>query len=130
MDADFDRELELASDAGIGYARSVLSFCGAVYLALALLLGPLLSAPLLLDDGAGTGLKVAMLAFNSLLAVVFSGGFAVVNFVAGSGLARGKKWAWVVAIGLGAIYLASACFPFGAVVLYGVLNEKTRKLFS
>ncbi len=32
-------------------------------------------------------------------------------------------------LGLGCIYAPSVCFPIGAVILYGCLNERTRKSF-
>lgn len=131
MENDFDREIELASDPWLGWARTVLSLGGFVYALMAIGLGPLMSLQFWVDDAVPKGLAIAMTLVFCVMSLVLGGLFALVQFAASSGLASGKKWAWIAGLVVGAIYLPSCtCFPFGAVILYGLLNEKTRKLFT
>jgi uncharacterized membrane protein (DUF2068 family) len=127
----FDREIELASDPWLGWARTVLNLGGAFYLLMALGLGPLMSLQLWVDPNIPQGVAIGLTLVFYLMALVMCGGFAALQFAAASGLAGGRKWAWIAGLVVGAIYLPSCtCLPFGAVILFGLLNEKTRRLFS
>src|SRR5688572_4224084 len=124
-----ERLIEIALDPWVNYSRYTLWFCGVAYVLLGIGLGPLMAAPLFLDpsipEGMGTGLAIGF----TLFSLVLCGGFGLVNFVAASGLGRGAKWGWILSLVLGAIYLPTACLPFGGVLMFGMLNDRTRKLF-
>jgi len=123
-----ERAIEIALDAWVGYCRTVLWFCGLVYIALGLTLGPLAGLPLLGDPNNRT-MGIVLTVVYTLASLVVGGGLGLVNVIAASALGRGKKWGWYLTVALGALYLPSACCLFGAVLLYGTLNDKTRKLF-
>jgi hypothetical protein len=120
---------DLAPSPWILYSQIVLVVCGALYLLIGLLLGvgTLLGAASdpTLDPGEGLALGVGIggLLFG-MLAVV-----GAVNWLAAWGLRSRAMWAWVLTLVLGATYIGSACFPFGAILLYGMLNERSRKAF-
>lgn len=59
--------------------------------------------------------------------LVMSCGFGLLNFLGAWGVHRRTKWGWIIGICLGGLYAPSICLPFGVVVLYGLLNERTRK---
>jgi hypothetical protein len=124
-----ERLIEIALDPWVNYTRYALWFCGAIYFLFGLGLGPLMSAPFLLDPTIPENMGMIMAVVFTLVTLVICGGFALLNFIAAAGLARGAKWGWILAVVVGAIYLPSACVPFGAVILYGMLNDRTRKLF-
>jgi hypothetical protein len=123
-----ERLIEIALDPWIGYARSTLWFCGLVYIVLGLALGPLMGLPMLSDPDTRT-MGIVLTLVYTVVCLVFCGGFGVFNLAAASGLGRGKKWAWIAAVAIGGIYAPSACCLFGVVLLYGMLNDKTRRLF-
>lgn len=126
----FDRELELATDPWLGWARTVLSLGGFAYLLFALFLGPLMSLQLWLDPNVDTTMAVVFTVVFTVISIVVCGPLSLVQFAASSGLGNGRKWAWFAGLAVGLLYLPSCtCFPFGAVILYGLLNEKTRRLF-
>ena len=110
-------------------ARYMLWLCGATYLLLGLgSLGLFVAMPLLADPSEDFPplvfwIPFALLSFGLTLVV------ALVNLAAAIGLGRGKRWAWIVTLILGATYAPSACLPFGAVLLYAMLNERTRRWY-
>ncbi|MEZ4236464.1 MAG: hypothetical protein R3F59_09955 [Myxococcota bacterium] len=124
-----ERLIEIALDSGTSRTRSILWFCGVVYILIGILSGPLMSLPLTGDPNMSASVQVAILVGFSAVSCVAGVGMGVVNLVAAWGLGQGGKWAWFVAVGLGALYLPSGCLPFGAVMLYSLVNEKTRRLF-
>ncbi len=77
------------------------------------------------DDMLGAMMMVAYAASLFVVGV----GFGAVNFAAGAGFGRRSKVGWFATVILGAIYLGSACMPFGLAILYGALNDRTRKSF-
>jgi hypothetical protein len=52
------------------------------------------------------------------------------NFAAAVGLRRRKKWAWIAALVLAALYATSICLPFGAVIGYALLRGDVRRQFG
>jgi uncharacterized membrane protein YedE/YeeE len=67
---------------------------------------------------------VIMGGFIFLVSIVVS----FLNFVVAYGLKKRRKWAWIGGLILGAIYTASICFPFGAVILFALF--KNQKAFE
>jgi hypothetical protein len=124
-----ERLIEIALDSWVNYARWILWFCGIVYIMLGLGLGPISTAGMITDPDMPRGMAIAIFVGSSLFSLVICGSIGVVNLVTSSGLGRGSKWAWYVALVLGALYLPSGCCLFGAVLLYAMINEKTRRLF-
>ncbi|MEQ1568711.1 MAG: hypothetical protein ABMA64_23940 [Myxococcota bacterium] len=123
-----ERAIEIALDPWVGYARTTLWFCGLVYLALGVALGPLMGLPFLSDPEQRT-LGIVMTIVYTAVSLVLGVGMGVLNLAAASGLGRGKKWAWFVSVGLGALYLPTGCCLFGLVLMFAMLKDKTRKLF-
>jgi hypothetical protein len=111
----------------VGHAQSVLWFVGACYVLLGIVFMPLYGWGMSQDMPPEVGVPFAIV--TGLLGLVCCGGFGVVNFVAAWGLGLRAKWAWILTLCLGAIYLTSACLPFGAVLLYAMLEDNGRKLF-
>jgi hypothetical protein len=119
-------------DPWLSWVPMALYFSGAVYalLGIAFGVGFLGIGGLAATDGTSEGPVVAgmMIAY----AVIGGGlmlGWAVVNFLGGWGFSRQAKWGWFVALVMGGIYAPSACFPIGIVLLYGCLNDRTRRTF-
>ena len=124
-----ERLIEIALDPWVSYTRYALWFCGVIYFLFGFTMGPLLGSLMMLDPTMPEGAATFMMVFMTVISLVICGGFAVLNFIAAAGLARGAKWGWILAVVVGAIYLPSACVPFGAIIMYGMLNDRTRKLF-
>ncbi|TNE91864.1 MAG: hypothetical protein EP330_03960 [Deltaproteobacteria bacterium] len=55
--------------------------------------------------------------------------FAVLHFVAASNLSGAKKWAWFLSLILSALYVPSLCFPVGALMVFGLVQEDVRRRF-
>jgi hypothetical protein len=124
-----ERLIEIALDAWVGRARSALWFCGLVSVALGVTVGPLMALPMVTDPATRTVGGIVWTAGVGLSALVAGLGNGLLDLAAASGLGRGKRWAWYLAVALGALYLPGICCVFGVVLLYGMLNEKSRKLF-
>jgi hypothetical protein len=118
----------VAREPWIAYVRWTLYFCGAVYLLLGCLFGPFFGALPILDD-SGDAPPLALSLFLGALVMVVSFACGVFNFVAAWGLGQGKRWAWIASVIVGGIYAPSGCMPFGALILYGLLREPTRRIF-
>jgi hypothetical protein len=119
---------EIPRDGWLRATRWVLIGVGILYLPM-IALGPFLAASQFNDPKMPAEFNRTFgLAFTVLMAAVCVGA-AVLNFVAAWGLARFRKWAWILGLLLGGTYAASACLPFGAVILYGLLREKARALY-
>lgn len=125
-----ERMIEILLDPWVTWSRYTLWFCGVAYFLIGLTFGPLMAAPFLLDPNMPEGLGIGMAVVFGLFTLVICGGFGLMNFVAASGLGRGAKWGWILTLVVGAIYLPSGCFPFGGILMYGMLNDRTRKLFT
>ena len=70
-----------------------------------------------------------MAGFGVVVGLIVAVMGVVPAFVAAWGLGKGKKWAWFVALILGAMYVPSICFPVGGIILYGLLQDDVRKAF-
>lgn len=101
------------------YARLALVFTGVVYALLGLGFAPLYGWVFSQDPQLPA-------AFGWVLGVVLLV-VAAANVLAAWGLGRRAKWAWFLGLILGAIYLPSGCLPIGALILYGLLRDDTRK---
>lgn len=111
-----------------GYVAAALVLAGLGYLVFAVVFPLLLDFAMELDRQAGKPTpppegRAVMFGVFALLCA----GFAAVNFVGAWGVKKRTKWGWIVGICLGGLYAPSICLPFGAVILYGLLNERTRK---
>jgi hypothetical protein len=125
-----ERLIDIALDPWVNRSRYTLWFCGVVYVLFGLTLGPATATPMFLDPTMDPTFPIVFGVVMTLFSLVLCGGFGLLNFVAAAGLARGAKWGWILALVIGAMYLPSVCVPFGAILLYGMLNDRTRKLFS
>jgi hypothetical protein len=124
-----DRLDQIALDRGVRLTRVALWFVGACYALLGVIGGPLMGMATMADPTLDPDVAQIMGGVMMGVMLVMGLGFGLVNFVAAWGLGGGGKWAWILTIILGAIYAPSACLPFGAVMLWGMLNDDTRKLF-
>jgi hypothetical protein len=123
-DACFEKGAALLNDGWMLGAKASLWFSGICYVLI----------------GAGSGVAVAFLPMEgreaaiNLLTLVFMAGFSAVvgiaNFAVAVGLSRRAKWAFVGALALAALYVTSACFPFGGVMLYALLRRDVRERFG
>lgn len=119
---------ELALDPWVGRSRLVLWFCGAMYLLLGVVLGVLFPLGSLADSSSEAPPMVVAVVMGVLMFLV-SAGWGLFNFVVAWGLGRGARWAWICGVIIGGIYAPSICLPLGAVLLYGLLNDATRKAY-
>lgn len=125
---EIDRVIAVADLPWVHRARLVLMFCGGVYVLFGIALAPLMYLMFTLDPSMGEsgwifGLVMAVFTFGVCFVV------GVANLLASRGLRKGARWGWVLALILGATYLPSGCFPFGAIVLYALLNEEVRQAY-
>ncbi len=113
----------------LGAARWTLLVVGAIYVLLGVATAPLMTFAFMVDpeipDVLALPFGIGMGAFS----FVICAGFGALNVVVAWGLGQGARWAWFGGLIIGAIYLGSICLPFGAVILYGVLNEAARDVF-
>ncbi len=56
--------------------------------------------------------------------------FAIVNFVVANSLANGSKWSWYAGLVISILYLPSCCFPFGALMVVGLVRPSVRKAYG
>jgi hypothetical protein len=120
---------EADGDPWVGHCRLILFFTGACYVFLGLALGALFAFTPVLAESGGDPPPPAFGWFMGAVMALFCSGFGAMNFVAAWGLGRGEKWGWVIGLILGAMYAPSICLPIGALLLYGLLNERTRRRF-
>ncbi len=120
-------------DPWMRYVPWILYVVGALYMMLALgsglMLGALGGLVATVAETSEDTVTAAMSGVYAVIMLVVCIGFGAVNFAVGAGFARGTKVAWFGAVILGAIYFGSACMPFGIAILYGALNDRTRKAF-
>lgn len=111
----------------ITWSQITLVFVGVCYILLGIVMVPLF--PLMAaEDGAE--LPPALSWGFGLFILLVSGAFGLLNFVAAWGLGRRAKWAWIMTLILGGIYAPSGCMPFGAFLLYAMLNAEGRAQFD
>lgn len=115
--------------AWIRYTRWTLWFCGAMYVAMGAFAGPLMGWFMEQEQRDDPPLPAWFSTGMSVFLFAICAGFGAVNFLAAWGLGRGAKWAWILALLIGGIYTPSGCLPFGALILYGLLNEPVRKVY-
>ena len=120
---------DLENDGYFGWAVGVLWLGGGFYVFAGLFSLVFMAAPILAGPRAGAG-EGAILFIFGLVFLVMMGGFAFANFAAAWGLKRRKKWAWIVALIVGAIYAPSACLPFGLLILYALLRTGVKESYD
>lgn len=117
---------EAPPDGLLTAARFTLGFVGLCYVGIGFGMGPFVLA---MDSGSSDpmplGLKIAFVLVGLLVGLVV----AAFNFLAAWGLGRTRRWAWLLALVLGAIYLPSACLPFGAVIVAALVRDPVRKAY-
>jgi hypothetical protein len=123
-----ERLIEIALDPWVNYARWVLWFCGIVYLFLGVVTGPLYGISMMDDPSVPTSWAVGVAVVLGLVGLVVGGGYGLANLIVAGGLGRGSKWSWYATVLLGALQLPCCCL-FGAILLFGMLKDKTRRLF-
>lgn len=123
-----ERGIEILLDPWIQYARWGLWFGGAWNLLMGLALGPLSSLSFW-SDPDGQVFALVMTVVLTVVTLAIFGVFGAACVVAANGIGRGSRWAWYLGVGLGVLYLPG-CWPLGGVVLFGLLKDKTRKLFG
>lgn len=106
-------------------SRMVLNLVGAAYLLLGLVGGPAYGLLFSQDPTLPASFGYVMGGIVGCTGI----GMGLANFVASWGLGQRAKWAWIAAVVLGAMYLPSGCMPFGGLVLYGLLQDDSRKAF-
>jgi hypothetical protein len=126
---DATDDVEFFLDPWVGYSRMTLFFVGGAYVLLGAAMGLAFPSLLAADPTVDPEVALAMGGTFGVIIFVFCAFFGVLNFLAAFGLGQRAKWAWIMTLILGAIYAPSACLPFGAVLLYGMLNDRTRKAF-
>jgi len=106
------------------YAMLCLNIIGLVYVLIGLVGGPgygyLLSPDLGLMAAIGVGVGLAAVSIFVALAC----------FITAFLLARKSKIGWVLGLVIAALFIGSCpCTPFSIVILVGLLNEKSRKIY-
>lgn len=123
-----ERRVDVSDLEWVKYTRWTLWFCAASYV----LLGAIFSGVFVLALSADPEMEGASLVFALPMGLFMFASCAMigaVNVLAAHGLAMGARWGWILALVLGGIYAPSGCMPVGAVILYGLLNERVRKAF-
>lgn len=125
---DIDRQIRMSELPWVGYARAVLLFLGWSYFLLGLSLPVLYGGMGYVDPEIGPE-GAPFMAVAGLCLGMFVWLFAAPMIAGAWGLKRGKKWAWFIAVITGGIMAPSACFPFGVLLLFAMLQEDVRKAF-
>lgn len=111
------------SEKWIDYARYSLYFCGACYFLLALLGAPMFFG-IALSDGMQEEEAIVFGLIFGVFMFVICAAVGVMNILVANNLAKRKKWAWIGGIAFGVLYVGSACFPFGALLLYAMFQNQ------
>lgn len=120
---------EVGDTMGVRVVRVALIVGAVAYLLLGLVTGGiLLSLRWFGADGMTRGDRAVFLVFGVAMPVMCTF-LAGVNLAPLLGLRQRAPWAWATAFGLSMVYLPSAFFPIGLALLWGLLNEKTRREF-
>ena len=113
----------------VGAAVGVLWFCGLAYVLIGLGMAPWSYFLFALDPELPDAIAQPMGLGFAAVSVLLCGGIAAANIATAIGLQRGAPWAWYAGVVLGGMYVASACMPLGAVLLWQLLQEPTRAAF-
>lgn len=97
---------------GIGVLQSVILFAA---IAVIFFVQPEVTAGMSSEEATLMMVVVGVVAF--FFAFCVGGGF-----LAAWGLGKRKRWAWIVALLVGALYIPNTCLPFGAMVLVTLLR--------
>lgn len=124
------RELQVFEDPWVGRSRTILKLGGTFFVLLGLLGGPVGTSGLWVRSDVSVGMAVGLTFLATLVALGLFGTVGVLNFVAAAGLKRGARWGWILTVLVGLLYTLSACMPFGLLLLYGMLNGRTRKSYT
>lgn len=129
---EIERTLAASELPWVRHARTTLNVVGVFYVLIGLAALPAIYFAFTADPavtaemgGLATALGIGLGVFTLAISV----GVGALNFVAASGLRRGRKWAWYLTVVLGGIYTPSACLPFGVILLYGMLRDEVRSMF-
>lgn len=113
-------------------SQGTLCFVSLSYGLMALGLTPLMAAMPFFDPELAhepEELKWGISLTMAAISVVCLGGYALVPLIAALGLQRRALWGWVLALILGAMLTPSACLPFGALILVGILHPEGRVVY-
>jgi hypothetical protein len=110
-------------------ASWVMFFLGGIYGIMGLAFGAIYGTAPLWGGGMNGEEQVIFVVLGVFFGLFMIGLFAAPMILAGYGLRQGKMWAWVITVCVGGLFLTSACMPFGAFLLYAMLNEVTREAF-
>ncbi|MCA9488266.1 MAG: hypothetical protein KC621_00015 [Myxococcales bacterium] len=124
------RELQVFEDPWIGRSRTVLALGGTFFVLVGVLSGPLATSGVWVQPDLSVGMAVGMTFLATLASLGLFATVGVLNFVASAGLKRGARWGWILTVLIGVLHTLSMCMPFGLFLLYGMLNERTRKSYT
>ena len=120
--------IELGSDRWFRAVGPILWVGGAFYLLLGLCM-PLTMVASIAEraNGAEPPAPVLVMSF-----VMFAVGTACAagHFAVARGLAKRKKWAWLGATIIGAIYAPSGCLPIGVAILWAMLRTGVKESYE
>lgn len=121
---EYERLTIINNDGLLGAARGIMWFSGFMYLILGCLSG---------YNFGSTGMPDAPQWLAVVLGFCIFGIFAflsMVNFIVANSLANGSKWAWYAGMVLSVLYLPSCCFPFGALMIAGLVRAPVRQAYG
>lgn len=121
---EYERLTIINNDGLLGASRGILWFCGFMYLIVGCLSG--------YNFGSG-GLPDApqwLAVLSGVLVFGVAAFFALVNFIVANSLANGSKWAWYAGMVLGVLYIPSCCFPFGVLMVAGLVRGPVRQAYG
>ncbi|MBX2803111.1 MAG: hypothetical protein KTR31_35855 [Myxococcales bacterium] len=118
----------IATDTGVRAARLTSWVIGATWSAAGMLGAPTIGVWITANPGASQDTTAVISAVVSLGVLAVGLGLGLTHFVAAWGLIDGKRWAYLLSLGLGAM-AALGCVPVGAVLLVALLNPTTRRHF-
>lgn len=118
---------EIARDGWLNATCVTLGFCGLCYLPL-IIIGPIQLS--YMSNHASLAEHNLKFVVTLIVFAIVCGGVFVASMVTAWGIRRGKRWAWIMGVVFGGLYLPSCCLPFGAMILYGLLRENSRRLFE
>jgi hypothetical protein len=128
-------QAEIESDPWMTWVPILLYVTGAAYVllglfaAVGLAFGAFAVSQAPTNGAQDTTPALVIFGVEGVVLLGICGVIGAINIAAGWGFGRGMKWAWFAALIIGAMYTPSACLPFGAALLYGCLNERTRNRF-
>ncbi|MCB9686431.1 MAG: hypothetical protein H6735_15425 [Alphaproteobacteria bacterium] len=124
------RELQVFEDPWVGRSRTILKVGGTFFLVVGVLSGPLSTSAVWVQPDVSVVMALGVTFLATLAALGLFATVGILNFVASAGLKRGARWGWILTVLIGLLYTVSLCMPFGLALLYGMLNERTRKSYT